>query len=124
MTSASTPERTSFFASASAGAKHISLAPLALIRSIAAPDGRPPARTTWPTSCFAQTSIRSIIAGCRVIRLTPNGLPVRALVAAISASSSSGVIDPQAMTPKPPALLIALTRCRSLTHVIAPAMIA
>ena len=34
MTSASAPERISFFASASAGAKQISLAPLFLIRSI------------------------------------------------------------------------------------------
>ena len=50
MTSASTPERISFLASASAGAKQISLAPLALIRSIAPGGGRPPARTTWLTS--------------------------------------------------------------------------
>ena len=37
ITSASTPERISFFASASAGAKQISFAPFALIRSIAPP---------------------------------------------------------------------------------------
>ncbi len=73
ITSASTPERISFFASANAGAKQINLAPLPLIRSIAPGGGSPPARTTWLTSCFAQTSIRSEIIGCMVIRLTPNG---------------------------------------------------
>ena len=55
-----------------------------------------------------------------VIRLTPNGLSVRALVSAISVSSSSGVIAPQAITPKPPALEIAETRLRSETQLIAP----
>ena len=59
-----------------------------------------------------------------VIRFTPNGLSVIAFVAAISASSSSGVIAPQAITPKPPALEIALTRLRSLTQLIAPQRIA
>ena len=49
ITSASTPERISFLASASAGAKPISFAPLALIRSIAPPGGKPAASTTWPT---------------------------------------------------------------------------
>jgi hypothetical protein len=46
MTIASTPVRTSFFAKAAVGAKHISLAPAALIAAIAAPAGRPPASTT------------------------------------------------------------------------------
>ena len=59
-----------------------------------------------------------------VIKLTPNGLSVSALVAAISWSSSSGVIAPQAITPKPPALLIAETRLRSDTQLIAPHRIA
>ena len=59
-----------------------------------------------------------------VIRLTPNGLAVSARVAAISASSSAGVIAPQAITPKPPASLIAETRWRSDTHDIAPHRIA
>ena len=49
MTKASAPERISFLASASAGAKQISLAPLPLIRSMAPPGGRPPASTTWLT---------------------------------------------------------------------------
>jgi enoyl-[acyl-carrier protein] reductase II len=53
-------DRISFFARARAGVKAISLAPLLLIRSIAPPGGRPPARTTCVTSCFAQTSISSL----------------------------------------------------------------
>ena len=59
-----------------------------------------------------------------VIRLTPNGLSVSAWVPAISASSSAGVIEPQAITPKPPALEMAATRWRSLTQLIAPPMMA
>jgi len=124
ITSASTFERISFLASASAGAKAISLAPRPLILSIAHPGGRPPASTTWPTSCLAQTSIRSLSCGCIVMRLTPNGRDVRALVSAISVSSSSGVIAPQAITPKPPAFEMAETRFRSETQLIAPPMIA
>ncbi len=38
-------------------------------------------------------------------------LVVSAWVAAISASSSAGPIEPQAITPKPPALEMAATRC-------------
>ena len=113
ITSASAPERISFLASASAGAKQTSFAPLALIRSIAPPGGRPPASTTWLTSCLAQASISSLSCGCMVIRLTPNGRSVRVLVSAISVSSSSGLIAPQAMTPNPPALEMAETRWRS-----------
>ena len=59
-----------------------------------------------------------------MIRLTPNGRSVSARVAAISAASSSGDIEPEAITPKPPALEIAATRLRSDTQVIAPPMIA
>ena len=59
-----------------------------------------------------------------VIRLTPNGRSVSALVPAISASSKSGVIAPHAITPKPPALEIAATRWRSDTQDIAPPRIA
>ena len=59
-----------------------------------------------------------------VMRLTPKGRVVSALVAAISASSSAGVIAPQAITPKPPALLMADTRLRSETQLIAPHRIA
>ena len=59
-----------------------------------------------------------------VIRLTPNGRSVRALVSAISVSSSSGLIAPQAITPKPPALEMAETRWRSEIQLIAPPMIA
>ena len=55
-----------------------------------------------------------------VMRLTPNGRSVRLAVSAISVSSSSGVIAPQAITPNPPALLIALTRLRSEIQLIAP----
>ena len=59
-----------------------------------------------------------------MIRFTPNGLLVSAWVAVISRSSSSGVIAPHAITPKPPALLIAATRLRSDTQLIAPHRIA
>ncbi len=59
-----------------------------------------------------------------VMRLTPNGRLVRALVSVISVSSNSGVIAPHAITPKPPALEMAETRLRSLTQLIAPPMIA
>ena len=124
ITSASTPERISFFAKASVGAKQITLAPLALIASSEPLGGRPPASTTWPTPCFAQVAISAIRSGCMVMRFTPNGFSVSALVAAISASSRSTVIAPQAITPKPPALDMAATRLRSLTQLIAPAMMA
>jgi hypothetical protein len=59
-----------------------------------------------------------------VIKLTPNGRFVRALVSAISVSSSSGPIAPQAITPNPPALEMAETRWRSEIQLIAPPMIA
>ncbi len=124
ITSASTPERISFLPSASVGAKQMTFAPDALIASRLPLGGRPPASTTWPTPCLAQTSINSNNCGCMVIRLTPKGLVASALVAAISPSSNSGVMAPQAMTPNPPALLIALTRFRSETQLIAPHKIA
>ena len=59
-----------------------------------------------------------------VIRLTPNGFCVSALVPRSPRAAAPGVIEPQAMTPKPPALEIAATRCRSLTQLIAPPMMA
>ena len=49
ITKASTPDRISFFASASVGAKQMTFAPLALIASSEPLGGRPPASTTWPT---------------------------------------------------------------------------
>jgi hypothetical protein len=124
ITSASPPERSSFFASASVGANTMTFAPNALIASTLPFGGIPPASATWPTWCRPQTSISSNSCGCMVIRLTPNGLLVSAFVPAISASSSSGVIAPQAITPNPPALLIAETRLRSETQLIAPQRIA
>src|ERR1700722_9579536 len=124
MTIASAPERTNPRASTSAGAKQISLAPPSLTAFTAAPGGMPPASTTWLTFASRQTRTRSLSAGCIVIRLTPNGLLVIACVPAISAASRSGVIEPQAMTPNPPALEIAATRWRSLTQLMAPPMIA
>ena len=81
ITSASAPERSSFLASASVGANTMTLAPNALSASTLPLGGMPPASTTWPTPCLAQTSISSNSIGCMVIRLTPNGLPVSALVA-------------------------------------------
>ena len=64
--------------------------------------------------------------GCEVAILggAMSWVSERNLVAAISASSRSGVIAPQAITPKPPALEIAETRLRSLTQLIAPHRIA
>ena len=59
-----------------------------------------------------------------VIRLTPNGAAVSAWVAAISAPAGPGSCEPQAITPKPPALEMAETRWRSLTQLIAPPMMA
>ncbi len=58
------------------------------------------------------------------MRLTPKGLSVRFFVSAISVSSSSGVIAPQAITPKPPAFEMAATRLRSDTQLIAPHIMA
>src|SRR5262245_5013072 len=123
MTMASTPERTSFLAITRAGAKHITLAPC-LMREMAAPGGRPPANTIWPTLWSRHTSTSSISWGWSVIRLTPNGMSVRAAVAAISFDSRSGDMEPEAITPKPPALDRADTRWRSETQVMAPPMIA
>src|SRR3546814_645571 len=124
ITSASTPERSSFLPSESAGVKQISFAPNAFTASIAGAGGSPPASTTWPTPCLAQTWIRSASCGCMVMRLTPNGLCVSALVPAISASRSSGDIAPHAITPNPPAFDMAETRWRSDTQLIAPPRIA
>src|ERR1051326_4005976 len=124
MTIASAPERTRRRASTNAGAKQINFAPPSLTALTALPDGMPPASTTWVTRASRQTRTRSSSAGCMVIRLTPNGLVVIACVPAISAASRSGVIEPQAITPKPPAFEIADTRCRSLTQLIAPPMTA
>ncbi len=45
-----------------------------------------------------------------MIRLTPNGRSVSAKVPAISAANWSGVMAPDAITPKPPPLEIADTR--------------
>ena len=111
-------------AKASAGAKQITFARVSLIASRLPFGGNPPARTTCETSCFPQMAIKSIRSGCMVIRFTPNGLLVSFFVSVISVSSNSGVIAPQAITPKPPALEIALTRLRSDTHDIAPHIIA
>src|SRR5437899_2308954 len=79
---ASAPERSSFLASTSAGAKHITLARPVRMRAMAAPGGSPPASTMWPTRWSRQTSTSSSSLGCMVIRLTPNGRSVSAVVAA------------------------------------------
>ena len=100
-------ERTSRRASTSAGAKQISFAPPSFTARTAVPGGMPPASTMWPTFASRQTRIRSSSCGCMVIRLTPNGWLVSAWVPAISAASRSGVIEPQAITPNPPALEMA-----------------
>src|SRR3546814_18814776 len=90
--------------SLSAGAKQISFAPPTLIASRLPRGGKPPASTTWLTSCFAQTAIRSNSIGCILIRLTPNGFAVSALVPAFSASRRPGVTAPHANTQTPHAL--------------------
>src|SRR5580658_1805707 len=120
ITIASAPERTSRRANTSAGAKQISFAPPSLTAFTAPPGGMPPASTIWVTFASRQTRTKSSNAGCIVMRLTPNGLLVIAWVAAISAASWPGFIEPQAITPNPPALEIADTKCRSLTQLIAP----
>ncbi len=102
------------------GAKHMTLAPPSFSFWMAPPGGKPPASTTCPTLVSRQTPIRSINAGCMVMRLTPNGLSVSPWVALISVRSRSGVIEPQAITPKPPPLEMAETRWRSETQVMAP----
>ncbi len=59
------------------------------------------------------------------MRLTPNGCvgqPLRRLDLRFAADL--GVIEPQAITPKPPALEMAETRLRSETQVMAPPMMA
>src|SRR5215472_5505986 len=124
MTMASAPMRTSFLAMASAGAKQSSFAPDSLMRLTAAAGGKPPASTTWPTRALAQTSTSARSCGWSVMRLTPKGRVVSAAVAAISAASCGGFIEPQAMTPKPPPFEMAETRWRSDTHVMAPPMMA
>src|SRR5271165_1353599 len=124
ITNASAPERTRRLASTRAGVKAISFAPPSFTARTALPGGMPPASTMWPTFASKHTRARSSSWGCMVIRLTPNGRSVSAWVPAISAASRSGVIEPQAITPKPPALDMAATRWRSLTQVIAPPMMA
>src|SRR5215472_12502607 len=124
ITIASAPMRTSLRAIASAGAKQSSLAPPSLMRCTAAALGRPPASTTWPTCRRMQASMSSLSCGCSVIRFTPKGFCVSASVPAISASSCSGFMAPQAITPNPPPFEIAATRLRSETQVMAPPMIA
>ena len=121
---ASAPFLTSLRAVAAVGAKQTTLAPVSRTRRMTAEGGSPPARTTWLTPRSAQTPIRSSRRGCMVIRLTPKGLDVRSLVPAISASSWSGDMEPEASTPKPPPLEMAATRLRSDTQVMAPPMMA
>jgi hypothetical protein len=126
MTSASTPERTSFLASASAGAKQITLAPPSLMRLDGAALGRqcrrPARHALTPMASSRRDQIVS--CGCMVMRFTPNGFGQRLRRRRSRVSSRSGVIAPQAITPKPPALLMAETRLRSLTQLIAPPMMA
>src|ERR1700712_938066 len=124
MTMASAPERTRRFASDNAGENAISLEPLSLTARTAGPGGIPPASTICPTPASSVTRIRSFSSGCIVIRFTPNGLSVRARVPAICSANCAGFIAPQAMTPKPPALEMAETRCCSLTQLMAPPRIA
>ena len=57
-------------------------------------------------------------------QIDPKRTVVIAWVAWISSDSCSGDMDPEAMTPKPPASEIAATRLRSDTQVIAPPMMA
>ena len=121
ITSASTPERISFLASASAGAKQISLAPSPLIRSIAPAGGRPPARTTWLTPCRAQTSISSISMRVHGDQVDAERLRRCASWSRRSRCRADRASSPRRRSPRtPPALDIAETRLRSETQLIAP----
>jgi hypothetical protein len=124
ITSASAPERISFLASASAGAKQISLAPLPLIRSIAPPGGKP----------AGEHDMGDLMLGADVdqlaqLRVHGDQVDAERLVGALLGLGDLGVeqlgvIAPQAITPKPPALEMAETRWRSETQLIAPPRIA
>jgi hypothetical protein len=112
------------FGSTSAGAKHTARAPPSRIRAIAAPGGMPPASTMWPIPVretyidqFEKLRVHRDQIDAerpgrqrRSLRSRPTAVP--------------GDIEPEAMTPNPPALEIAATRLRSDTQVIAPPMIA
>ncbi len=93
----------------------------ALIRSIEPDGGSPPARTTWLTS-MARADVDQLgqhrMHGDEVDAERLRS--VRFFVSAISVSSRSGVIAPQAITPKAPALDRAETRLRSEIQLIAP----
>ena len=112
MTSASAPPRTSFFADRERWAR--SRPPWPRPPSAAAwpraAAGRRPARHARPAAS-RQTSTSSSSSGCMTIRLTPNGRSVSARGGRdLLAPAASGLIAPQASTPKPPASLIAATR--------------
>ena len=102
------PERSSFLASASVGANTMTLAPNALIASTLPLGGMPPASTTWPTPC-----LRADLDQLEQHRVHGDQVHAERLAGQrlgrrrSRASSRSGVIAPQAITPKPPALLIA-----------------
>jgi hypothetical protein len=122
ITSASAPERNSFFAS-DGGAKTMTLAPKALIASTLPLGDAAGQHDMAHAMLFTH---RDQIEQQRVHgdQVDAERLGGERLVPAISASSSAGVIAPQAITPKPPALLIAATRFRSETQLIAPHRIA
>src|SRR5690606_8879645 len=124
ITSASMPIRINLRPMMADGAKPMVFPPYALTVATCSDFGTPPANTTCDTLCFLHTSTNSSICGCITIRFTPNGLSVSSLVATISLSSNSGDIELQAMTPNAPLLLIADTRLRSDTQLIAPPIIA
>ncbi len=82
--------------------------------------GMPPAKTMCPTCAAMLVATSASRRGCMVMRFTPKGRSVSAWVPRISSANRSGSMAPQAITPKAPALERAATRCRSLTHDIAP----
>ena len=74
-----------------------------------------------PGNAYANQFIE---VGMQRDQVTPNGWFVRSNVAVISSSNKLGVMEPQAMTPNPPAFESAETRFRSESHVMAPPMMA
>ena len=118
--------RTSLLAIASAGAKQTTRAPPSR-DALRSPQslGMPPASTTWPTR--RREADVDQLHQLRVHRDQVDAERLRRSARRWRRSrrrAARGDIEPEAMTPNPPAFEIAATRLRSDTQVIAPPMIA
>ena len=124
MISASAPHAHQLLGHASAGAKHMTLAPPALSRCMAARGGRPPASTTWPTPAL-EADIDQLVE----LRVHDDQVDAERPVGQrrVAAISSRAAPAPSSRRParrsRRPSL-IADTRFRSDTQVMAPPMIA